>query len=56
MLMALDVALGVAAIAGDEETGALEYLVSKPVSRITVVLASYLLRKKSARLRPSQRG
>jgi len=30
--MALGVALGVAAIAGDEETGALEYLLAKPVT------------------------
>ncbi|MCU0269620.1 MAG: ABC transporter permease [Acidimicrobiales bacterium] len=39
MLMALGVALGVAAIAGDEETGALEYLLAKPVTRTTVALA-----------------
>jgi ABC-2 type transport system permease protein len=41
MLMALGVALGVAAIAGDEDTGALEYLLSKPVTRTTVVFARY---------------
>jgi ABC-2 type transport system permease protein len=41
MLMALGVALGVAAIASDEDTGALEYLLSKPVTRTTVVLARY---------------
>jgi ABC-2 type transport system permease protein len=41
MLMALGVALGVAAIAGDEDTGALEYLLSKPVTRTIVVLARY---------------
>lgn len=42
MLMALGVVLGVAAIAGDEETGALEYLLSKPVNRTSVVIARYL--------------
>ncbi|GAA1038691.1 hypothetical protein GCM10009557_55400 [Virgisporangium ochraceum] len=42
MLMALGVVLGVAAIAGDEDTGTLEYLLSKPVTRSTVVLARYL--------------
>ena len=41
MLMALGVALGVAAIAGDEETGALEYLLAKPVTRTTVALARF---------------
>jgi ABC-2 type transport system permease protein len=41
MLMALGVVLGVAAIAGDEETGALEYLLSKPVQRTTVAIARY---------------
>jgi ABC-2 type transport system permease protein len=39
MLMALGVALGVAAIAGDEETGALEYLLAKPVTRTAVAFA-----------------
>lgn len=42
MLMALGVVLGVAAIAGDEDTGTLEYLLSRPVTRSTVVLARYL--------------
>lgn len=42
MLMALGVSLGVAAVAGDEETGALEYTLSKPVTRTTVALARYL--------------
>jgi len=41
ILMALGVALGVAAIAGDEDTGALEYLLSKPVTRTTVALARF---------------
>jgi ABC-2 type transport system permease protein len=39
--MALGVVLGSAAIAGDEDTGALEYLLSKPVNRTTVVLARF---------------
>jgi ABC-2 type transport system permease protein len=42
MLMALGVVLGVAAIAGDEDTGGLEYLMSKPVTRTTVAAARYL--------------
>ena len=42
MLMALGVVLGVAAIAGDEDTGTLEYLLSRPVTRSAVVLARYL--------------
>jgi len=41
MLMALGVALGVAAIAGDENTGALEYLLAKPVTRTTVAFARF---------------
>jgi ABC-2 type transport system permease protein len=41
MLMALGVALGVAAIAGDEETGALEYLLAKPVTRTMVAFARF---------------
>ena len=41
MLMALGVALGVAAIAGDEETGALEYLLAKPVTRTSVAVARF---------------
>jgi ABC-2 type transport system permease protein len=40
-LMALGVALGSAAIAGDEDTGALEYLLSGPVTRTQVVLARF---------------
>jgi beta-exotoxin I transport system permease protein len=39
ILMALGVSLGGAAIAGDEDTGALEYLLSKAVTRTTVLLA-----------------
>jgi ABC-2 type transport system permease protein len=42
MLMGLGVALGVAAIAGDENTGTLEYLLSKPVTRSAVAVARYL--------------
>jgi ABC-2 type transport system permease protein len=42
MLMALGVALGVAAIAGDEDTGALEYLLAKRVNRTTVTLARFV--------------
>jgi ABC-2 type transport system permease protein len=41
MLMALGIALGVAAVAGDEDTGTLEYLLSKPVTRSTVALARF---------------
>ena len=41
MLMALGVALGIVAIAGDEETGALEYLLAKPVTRTTVAFARF---------------
>ncbi|RLE20833.1 MAG: hypothetical protein DRJ50_10125, partial [Actinobacteria bacterium] len=40
-LMALGVALGTAAIAGDEDTGALEYLLSGPVTRTQVALARF---------------
>ena len=40
-LMALGVVLGVGAIAGDEDTGALEYLLSKRVTRTTVTFARY---------------
>ena len=42
MLMALGVSLGVAAIAGDEETGNLEYLLSGPVDRTVVVFARFV--------------
>lgn len=41
-LMGLGVALGAAAIAGDEDTGALEYLLSGPVTRTSVVVARLL--------------
>jgi len=41
MLMALGIALGVAAIAGDEDTGTLEYLLSKPVTRTGVAIARF---------------
>ena len=41
MLMALGVVLGVAAIAGDEDTGGLEYLLARPVTRSTVALARF---------------
>ena len=40
-LIALGIALGTAAIAGDEDTGALEYLLSKPVTRRTVALSRF---------------
>ena len=40
-LMALGVALGTAAIAGDEETGALEYLLSGPATRTQVAFARF---------------
>lgn len=40
-LMALGVALGTAAIASDEDTGALEYLLSGPVTRTQVVFARF---------------
>lgn len=40
-LMALGVALGSAAIAGDEDTGALEYLLSGPVTRTEVALGRF---------------
>ena len=38
-LMALGIALGTAAIASDEDTGALEYLLSGPVTRTQVVMS-----------------
>ena len=41
MLMALGVSLGIAAIAGDEETRNLEYLLSGPVDRTVVVFARF---------------
>jgi ABC-2 type transport system permease protein len=39
--MALGISVGTAAIAGDEETGTLEYLLSKPVTRSQIVLARF---------------
>jgi ABC-2 type transport system permease protein len=41
MLMALGVSLGIAAIVGDEETRNLEYLLSGPVERTTVVFSRF---------------
>ncbi len=41
LLMALGIALGVAAIAGDEGDGTLEYLLSKPATRTEVALARF---------------
>jgi len=41
LLMALGIALGTAAIAGDEGEGTLEYLLSKPVTRTEVLLARF---------------
>lgn len=41
LLMALGIALGTAAIAGDEAEGTLEYLLSKPVNRTEVILARF---------------
>ncbi|MCB0972689.1 MAG: ABC transporter permease subunit, partial [Acidimicrobiales bacterium] len=41
LLMALAIALGTAAIAGDESEGTLEYLLSKPVTRTQVALARF---------------
>ena len=40
-LMALGVAVGSAAIAGDEDTGALEYLLAGPVTRTQVVIGRF---------------
>jgi ABC-2 type transport system permease protein len=42
MLMALGIALGTAAIAGDEDTGTLEYMLSRPVTRTTVALSRFV--------------
>jgi beta-exotoxin I transport system permease protein len=39
LMMALAIALGTAAIAGDESDGTLEYLLSKPVTRTAVAMA-----------------
>ncbi len=41
MFMALGIALGTAAIAGDEDTGTLEYMLSRPVTRTTVALSRF---------------
>ncbi len=41
LLMALGIALGTASIAGDEEAGTLEYLLSKPVTRTQVAMARF---------------
>lgn len=41
LLMALGIALGTAAIAGDESEGTLEYLLAKPVTRTQVALARF---------------
>ncbi|MGI9578402.1 MAG: ABC transporter permease [Microthrixaceae bacterium] len=41
VLMALGIALGTAAIAGDEETGALEYLLSRPITRTNVTIGRF---------------
>jgi ABC-2 type transport system permease protein len=40
-LMALGIALGTAAIAGDEDTGVLEYILARPVTRTSVVMARF---------------
>jgi len=40
-LMALGVSLGVAALSGDEGTGALEYLLSGPVTRTQVIMGRF---------------
>lgn len=41
MLMALGIALGTAAIAGDEDTGTLEYMLSRPVTRSTIAFSRF---------------
>lgn len=41
LLMALGIALGTAAIAGDEYDGTLEYLLAKPVSRTEIIFARF---------------
>ncbi len=40
--IAFGIALGSAAIAGDEETGTLEYMLSRPVTRATVAISRFL--------------
>jgi ABC-2 type transport system permease protein len=42
ILMALGITLGAAAIAGDEERGTLEYLLSKPVLRPEILIARFV--------------
>ncbi len=41
IMMALGIAIGAAAIAGDEEKGTLEYLLSRPAQRAEVVVARF---------------
>jgi ABC-2 type transport system permease protein len=41
ILMALGIALGTAAIAGDEDTGTLEYMLSRPITRTAVILSRF---------------
>jgi ABC-2 type transport system permease protein len=41
VLMALGIVLGTAAIAGDEDTGVLEYLLARPVNRTTVAVSRF---------------
>ena len=41
MIMALGIALGTAAIAGDEDTGALEYMLARPVTRTAIAFSRF---------------
>lgn len=41
-MIALGISLGSAAIAGDEETGSLEYMLSRPVTRTTIALSRFV--------------
>jgi ABC-2 type transport system permease protein len=41
VLMALGIALGTAAIAGDEDTGVLEYMLSRPVTRTSIAVSRF---------------
>jgi len=41
VLMALGIALGTAAIAGDEDTGVLEYLLARPVPRTSIAISRF---------------
>lgn len=41
ILMALGIALGTAAIAGDEDTGVLEYMLSRPITRTAVIMSRF---------------